>query len=121
MTNLTLRRATKAGIIDRDQHNAIMALYPKAETGEGLDARSLVVLDSWQSFGEPVAVGMMGVMDLRSLQVPAREAWLEREVEPYGEWPEGITADHYRKILWPALDGWRVSQATKAIAPKDDG
>ncbi len=115
--NLALRKAVKAEVIDHVQHDAIMAGAAKPEPVTELDPESWFFLTTWQGFGSTIAAGMMGVMDLRAMQTPAREAWIEREVVAYGDNP-----DEYR-IVWAALDDWAYEQAMKALSSKggDDG
>ena len=117
--NLTLRRATKAEIITRRQHDAIVRLMPKASEADGLDPESAHHLETWLSFGDPIAVGMMGAMDLRAMQSPMREEFLRREVEPDGDWM-GYTPDHFR-MIWRELDNFRAKQAAEAMKAGSDG
>jgi len=111
--NLALRKATKAEIIDAEQHDSIIGQLPQGDTDvPRLDPESMYYLSAWIGFGRPVAEGLMGVMDLRAFQAPGRELWLEREVIAYGQDPEPF------RVIWRMLDDWLLGRAHKSATAK---
>lgn len=86
-------------MITPQQHDAIIALGPRAEPQNGLTPAAAIFLRPWMRLGPPIATtGLGGLMDRRAELYAPREAYLDRYVRP-----AGLDAEAFLTI-WGDLD-----------------